>query len=143
VNTKVKRIASCVFVVLLLLLVSVPTLRAAWWDRYHVDIVSADLGHITMTYDYPCPWRCNEYGREQGYALSIGRGSTHRECISNAVQNPQPNMISSPRVFRWPFVIGEGFEPGDVACIWWCCQPVVSVMVFHWEFIDIDGAPWW
>lgn len=139
-----KKVVGGLLLVVVLLLAIAPAVHAWWWDRYYVDIASADFGHITMTYDSSCPWRCNEYGREEGYGLYIGYGATKQECRSNAGDNPMPNMVSSPFVYRWPAeVIMEGFEPGDMACIWWCCQPVAPIWMYGWKYMDIDGAPWW
>jgi hypothetical protein len=140
-----KKIVSWSFLVIVLLLAIAPAVYAGeWWQGWNVDIVSADFGHVVLEQDYWCYWACNHFGSEPGYALHIGHGSTKAECRANASDNPVPHMTSEPYVYRWPAeVIMEGFEPGDMACIFHCCQPYVQMMVFAWEYKDIDGAPYW
>lgn len=129
--------------VLLVLVAVAPAAYAEWWDAFHVDITSANLSRVTMTYAVPSYWACNHFGRETGYLLYVGYGSTRSECRANASDNRVPNMTSTPYSYRWPFPVSQGFEPGDMACIFWCSQPIAPLMVFHWDYMDIDGAPWW
>jgi len=63
--------------------------------------------------------------------------------MNNAAENRVANMEQRPYFYRWPFAVSQGFEAGDMACIWWCCQPIAPLMRFKWVYMDIDGAPWW
>jgi len=120
---------------------------------YNVYITAANPFGISLVRDAHCPHPCNFFPTSMtGYALYVWHGSTKQECRDSVtwrdtmtytprwepwvVGDPDGKLLRTPGFARYA---GTGPQDGDYACIFWCCQPIAPLMIFHWEFATVGG----
>ena len=117
---------------------------------YKVNLVAAYPEGVYLTRGAACSTPCNTHGVGDGYALHVGYGATQYACTGNTTQrdtmtstsrwepwdirDPDGKLLRSPGLAK---VTAQGPEVGDVACVFWCCQPIPAMMIFHWEFATV------
>lgn len=121
-----------VLAVLLLALALAATGSVASADQgplfYTVHLLEANPENVHLQREAYCSNACNVGGA--GYGLHVGHAWTQAECMHNASR--VPNMPE--RIRKNHYGDGSTAEVGEVACIFWCCQPIPAMMIFHWEF---------
>lgn len=131
---KRKAVLVAVLVVLLLSLVVAGTGRAAE-ITIGPNFRDAFEDYVVLEYLYPCPEGC--LGRP-GYTIGLGYGDDRASCrYGEHVRPVSPNMASTPRLVFW----GEDHpEPGDTACVFWCCY-FNGHQLYQWLYAEVKGEP--